>query len=372
MLTRHRSAADLVWEAILLYGAVNKDVPALQPLLRHVEHDMDLQVSPLHRIVSGQSLLSLEEYLAVDISDISSRDWLGKTPLMWASHKGDLNAVQALLHRSAELNVRDNAGKTSLHYAAIGGHPSVVKALIDAGADARITERFSALPLHAAVLSNNKSKDNFITMAKHLIDAGCDLEHENYRPYTPIFYAVNFDNAAYLEALIDLHANLNRYSVGMCMTPISLAIYHDRLNALEVLCRFHADSTWSDEVRPAERDETKKLRAKLNDILQMSAVFASDDAMIMLANSNLSPVFHDPETLWDLFTTVRPLYKGEIDVCKLVKTEATFRTLLARKCIGFQRRDNPVKATARVEEVLLVPECDECADVFVDAVEVHV
>lgn len=179
-LTRDRSAADLVWEAILLYGAVNKEVPALQPLLRLVEDDMDLQISPLHRIVSGQSLLSLEEYLAVNVSDINSQDWLGKTALMWASHKGDLNAVHALLQRSAELNIRDAEGKTCLHYAAIGDHPSVVKALMDAGADARITERFSALPLHAAVLSNNKSVDNFISMAKYLIDAGRDLEHENY------------------------------------------------------------------------------------------------------------------------------------------------------------------------------------------------
>lgn len=371
-LTNARSAADLVWEAILLYGEVNKEVSALQPLLTHVEDVIDLKVSTLHRIVSGQCLLSLEGYLAVDVRDIDSQDWLGKTPLMWASHRGDLSAVRTLLQYSAHLNIRDNAGKTSLHYAAIGGHPSVVKTLIDAGADARITERFSALPLHAAVLSNSKSKDNFITMAKHLIDAGCDLEHENYRPYTPIFYAVNFDNAAYLEALIDLNANYNRYSVGMCMTPLSLAIYHDRLNALEVLCKYEAESSWSDEVKSNERDETKLLRAGLNDILQMSAVFASVEAMEMLADSSLAPVMYDSRSVWDLFNTTRTQYRVAGDVCTLLKSEVAFQRLLTRKGIERYRAAESSKCAAQLTEIQLTPDLDDLVDVFVDALEVHV
>lgn len=70
----------------------------------------------------------------------------GKSPLMQATFFGQLDAVQFLIEKKADVNHRDAAGSTALIYAA-GFHPEIAAALIKAGADVDIKnyDGFTAL-----------------------------------------------------------------------------------------------------------------------------------------------------------------------------------------------------------------------------------
>jgi uncharacterized protein len=56
---------------------------------------------------------------------------------MWASEKGHVDVVQALLAKGAEVNAKNNNGATALIWASIQGHVDVVQALLAKGADRR-------------------------------------------------------------------------------------------------------------------------------------------------------------------------------------------------------------------------------------------
>lgn len=58
----------------------------------------------------------------------------GVTPLMLAAREGQLEAVQLLLKRGAEVNRRDEEGNTAFDLAKAGQHQKVVAALVKAGA----------------------------------------------------------------------------------------------------------------------------------------------------------------------------------------------------------------------------------------------
>jgi len=57
-----------------------------------------------------------------------------ETPLHWAAERGDIEKVQELIARGANVNARDNEGDTPLHLAAQGGHMKVVQVLLRCGA----------------------------------------------------------------------------------------------------------------------------------------------------------------------------------------------------------------------------------------------
>lgn len=170
------------------------------------------------------------------------------------------------------------------------------------------------------------------------------------------------------------------------MTPISLAVYHDRLNALPVLVKHKANSSWSNEIKPSERDDTKKLRAELNDILQMSAVFASVQAMEVLSSSDQEPVPYDPGRIWHLFRTMRVQHTGNTEPSMVRAAEKALDELLRKKGIPLAKveaigskdiEDDFVHIVARVRndtDVTVsckITSADDCEEVLVDALEIH-
>ena len=62
----------------------------------------------------------------------------GRTPLMLAAFRGNIEAVRKLLACGAEVNAKDKDGDTALMFAAFKGHAEIVSLLLRHGANVHV------------------------------------------------------------------------------------------------------------------------------------------------------------------------------------------------------------------------------------------
>lgn len=109
-----RSLFNLAWSIILASPGADTAAQALKPFVHQysdpVEDLRKFEFTAVHLIVLGLSRINLSEQLRLDTSKIDAGDSVGKTPLMWAFHKGDEVAVQTLLRFGASLDIRTKIG----------------------------------------------------------------------------------------------------------------------------------------------------------------------------------------------------------------------------------------------------------------------
>ncbi|CAD5113268.1 DgyrCDS2447 [Dimorphilus gyrociliatus] len=67
--------------------------------------------------------------------EANQKDEDGMTPLMWASSKGNVEALRVLTSRGANVDKADNSGWTALHHSVANGHEKCVEYLVNIGAN---------------------------------------------------------------------------------------------------------------------------------------------------------------------------------------------------------------------------------------------
>ncbi|MEA2736094.1 MAG: hypothetical protein QOE14_2545, partial [Humisphaera sp.] len=108
--------------------------------------------------VRSRDIAASEKLIAEDAGVMKSTDWLGRTPLHWATMRADdefLRRVLALPGAAAATNVADEDGWTPLHIAGFIGNVDIVNALLDAGADRNIRDKRKLTPHDWAVAKEN-------------------------------------------------------------------------------------------------------------------------------------------------------------------------------------------------------------------------
>jgi ankyrin repeat protein len=99
-------------------------------------------------VFSGQ--IELVQLMLDRGADVNRANRLGMTPLMIAAIMDREQITRILLHAGAKPNIRGPRDSVALHGAARAGLPSIVKMLLDAGADPSITDRSGFSPLDYA------------------------------------------------------------------------------------------------------------------------------------------------------------------------------------------------------------------------------
>lgn len=197
------------------------------------------QLSELHKIAVGLRHTSVQEYmrLAPQSIDANSFDIRYRTPLGFASARGNLEAVRQLLEAGAlpDLEVPTRAKpKGPLASACCNGHLAVVEELLRAGADANDVNGFQ-VPLHHVAPSSNAP-----SIATCLIQHGANIHAEDHFLSTPLDMASHHNNAEFVDYLLRNGADPNHRD-WEGSTALQIAITSDACATVKVLLEHNAD-----------------------------------------------------------------------------------------------------------------------------------
>lgn len=108
-----------------------------------------LQAVQCGDIVTCQQLLDKKRGdLIADVNSKGDNDW---TPLHFSCLSGNLNIVNLLLNKKANIDAETTLKFTSLHIATQKGFEEITQCLIRAGAEVNCRDIYSNTPLHYAV-----------------------------------------------------------------------------------------------------------------------------------------------------------------------------------------------------------------------------
>jgi ankyrin repeat protein len=182
----------------------------------------------------------------------------GETALIFASSRGDLAIVKALLARNADPNIADKGGFTALFRALAGRHNEVaelllaqpnldlnarglnkvtaliaytsrnredlVTSLVDRGADVRLQDGDGDTALHLAVQNGN------LKLTKMFVSKGAPLDVKNKVGGTPLMWAAVFGNEELVKFLLESGADPTiKDSDGMTAASWAVKNKHEEL-----------------------------------------------------------------------------------------------------------------------------------------------
>lgn len=107
-------------------------------------------------------------------------DWLGASPLHYASQYGHVDTVETLLNAGIAKDARTKIERTALHVAAQEGHYDTVKVLVNFGADVDSKDMLRMTPLHWAVQRGHRA------IMELLLENGADPTGVNKFDKTPM------------------------------------------------------------------------------------------------------------------------------------------------------------------------------------------
>ena len=237
---------------------------AAQQLLKLRGYEFDEK--SFHAAVRARDMMAITAFLDGGINpNAKEAGDEGRTALISAAARGDLEVVNLLVQGGADVNVKDDTGYTALLHAieanydqvehVLLNHPKLdpsargfngvttlskyvwrerkeaVQKLLKLGADANAQDNDGDAPLHGAAQSGN------VEIMDLLLAKGGDPNLKNKQGGTPLMWAVVFGHEDAARRLIEAGANpLVKDSEGM--TALDWAIKNKRQNVVALLQRY--------------------------------------------------------------------------------------------------------------------------------------
>jgi ankyrin repeat protein len=161
--------------------------------------------SDVHLVVLRRLSGDLETLLKEDRTKINLLDANGRTPLLWASWRGDTASVILLLKYGADIDKADHERYTPLAKAAQAGHLSTVEILLTAKADMRIATSWGHQPIHLA----SEHMINGHRVVGELLEWGADPNAYSKGSGTPLYNAASHGSILTIETLIGHGADVD-------------------------------------------------------------------------------------------------------------------------------------------------------------------
>lgn len=204
---------------------LSRGPPTAEELLEAAkEEDKSLLNVLLDRFNNGLTALLLDPPNA----GINIRTDGGLTALHLAVREGNIEAVEALLDRGADIEVLSPGLETPLYFAMKSENAQLVECLLRHGA-APNAETLGLMPLQMAAIVGDEE------MARLLLDYGADASITAPGTREPLFLAVGYSKANVLKLLLDRGADPNSFSSEDPPTVLHLAAQAGNIEAVQIL-----------------------------------------------------------------------------------------------------------------------------------------
>lgn len=137
-----------------------EQAPSGQSILRHIFRGAVLVTflacsgcaPSIHDAIARGNMDLVRSLLTENPDLVRALDGKQKTPLHSAVTYKQMEALQLLLEKGADIGARDVTGMTPLHVAAMLGRRDEAKWLLDHGADPKIMDDYGDMPMHTAAI----------------------------------------------------------------------------------------------------------------------------------------------------------------------------------------------------------------------------
>jgi ankyrin repeat protein len=168
---------------------------------------------------------------------INTRDKTGRTPLSWASERGDEEAMRYLLQHGADIEIPDHNHWTPLRYASLAPTTKAMRLLLEQDAVVAPERHYQTNAMHDVAYHKRD-----LEYVKLLEDAGCLLDHQDTGLRTPLAKACHADNDIVAEYLLHQGANANNID-DAGMSCVASAVRNGANRVLKLLlssgCEHH-------------------------------------------------------------------------------------------------------------------------------------
>ncbi|OGF64548.1 MAG: hypothetical protein A2Y62_06930 [Candidatus Fischerbacteria bacterium RBG_13_37_8] len=165
-------------------------------------------------------------------ANIELKDYTGATPLLYAAWKRSDEVLKELIDAGAEVNVKDNRGRTPVMGAVIDGKLDNLQLLIKHGAKVNEVDNDGWTAL--LIAAKEGMKYNRDKMAEELLKAGADISVSNEKGRTPLIYAAAANSVPMVELFIKAGSDINAKDADG-YTALGYAKKADFVNVIKVL-----------------------------------------------------------------------------------------------------------------------------------------
>ncbi len=125
--------------------------------------------TPLHYL-AVENQLDAVEFLFLKGADLNTKNEFGDTPITEATSLGHFDMVKFLLENGAKIDQLPG-GDPIIHEAVRSGDPEIVDLLVNYGVDINATDFLGCTPLHESA-----SEDEFLDVTKYLVNKGVNID----------------------------------------------------------------------------------------------------------------------------------------------------------------------------------------------------
>ena len=136
-------------------------------------------------------------------AQVNAKDRHGRSPLHFASKKGNVEVMELLLEHGAQVNVEDGGRRSPLHIASRKANICAMKVLLEHGAQVDLLDIYSRSPLHAA------SRKRSVEVVKLLLDHEAEVNLIDMYDVSSLYIASKKGNIKVVKALLERGAQVD-------------------------------------------------------------------------------------------------------------------------------------------------------------------
>lgn len=163
----------------------------------------------------------------------------GQTALLYACGQQNFKACELLLPRTKLLNQKDTAEKSAFDYAFMANQYFLVEKFLGRGVNLETLDAQGNTYLLRAI------ENQFLSIAKMLIQKGLQLSHPNHQGITPLMRVIQYGNEGLFDLLLRKNVNLN-VSDTSGRQALYYAIYYNQQTLVRKLLRNGVDLSYKD------------------------------------------------------------------------------------------------------------------------------